>query len=82
MTTPLAQNLTHARTHYKRPDGLCGLTQTELAQRAGLTDKLVSGIETGQVEVPRPLTLARLATALETTVRALTGEDDSEAKSA
>ena len=74
--TTLAQNLTHARTHYKAPDGRCGLTQIELAQRAGMTDRAVSAIETGVVEEPQSLTLARLATALDTTVEALTGNSE------
>ena len=72
MTTPLAQNLIRARTHYKRPDGGCGLTQIELAQRAGMQPNAVSAIETGFMESPRQLTLARLAVALDTTVEALT----------
>ena len=76
MSTSLAQNLTHARTHYKRPDGLCGLTQIELAQRAGMQPNAVSAIETGVVEYPQALTLARLAVALDTTVEALTGNSD------
>ncbi len=74
MSNSLAQNLTHARTHYKRPDGLCGLTQEALAEKAGVKPNAVSGIETGLVTYPRALTLARLATALDTTVEALTGE--------
>ena len=74
MSTTLAENLIYARTHYKRPDGPCGLTQVELAQRAGLTDKAVSDIETGKVE-PHKLTKARLAVALDTTVEALTGNE-------
>ena len=76
MTTPLAQNLIHARTHYKAPDGRCGLTQIELAQRAGMKPNAVTAIETGVVEYPRQLTLARLAVALDTTVEALTGDSE------
>lgn len=74
MTTLIAQNLTHARTHYKRPDGRCGLTQIELAQQTGLTDKAISAIETGAIEHPQRLTVARLAVALDTTVEVLLGE--------
>ena len=76
MTTTLAQNLTHARTHYKRPDGVCGLTQEALAEKAGVKPNAVSGIETGIVTYPRALTLARLATALNTTVEALKGVEE------
>lgn len=75
MSTPLAQNLIHARTHYKAPDGRCGLTQIELAQRAGMQPNAVSAIETGVIEHPQHLTLARLAVALDTTVEVLLGED-------
>ena len=75
MSTILAENLTTARTHYKSTDGPCGLTQEELAQRAGLTAKAVSAIECGQIERPNKLTMARLAEALNTTVQALMGED-------
>lgn len=78
MPNPLAQNLIHARTHYKPADGPCGLTQIELAQRAGMEPNAVSAIETGLVEYPRALTLARLATALDTTVESLTGDGESE----
>ncbi len=74
--TTIRENLTHARTHYKRPDGLCGLTQIELAQRAGMKPNAVSAIETGVIEHPQRLTLARLAVALDTTVEILLGENE------
>lgn len=41
-----------------------GLTQKELAQKAGVTQSTVTQIETGTIAEPRPRTLTKLANAL------------------
>lgn len=48
----------------KRYRDVAGLTQEELAERAGLSVEAISGIERGLVHVPRKDTVARLADAL------------------
>ena len=47
-----------------------GLTQEELAERAGVSVRTICHVETGRIEHPRPATVRRLAEAL-----ALTGTD-------
>lgn len=51
-----------------------GISQTELASRAGITQKAISDIETGK-RSPHKQTLASLALALGVTVRELTGQE-------
>lgn len=57
----------------KAARGRTGLSQLELASRAGVDPGTVSGIELGQIERPLARTLARLADALEITVDYLEG---------
>ena len=56
-----------------------GLTQAELGERSGLSQRLISNIECGQREGTID-TLMRIAKALDVTVTHLTGEKDQEGK--
>ena len=48
-----------------------GLTQAQLAYKAGVGEKTLKRVESGHTEVPRPATLAALAGALGVAVAAL-----------
>lgn len=52
------------------------IPQWEVADRAGVTQAMVSALETGRCKEPWGKTLARLAKALDTTVDYLLGMDD------
>src|SRR5512139_1582541 len=53
------------RSHRQR----LGLTQQELADKAGVGERSVRNVESGQIEVPRPTTVRLLADALGLTGR-------------
>jgi DNA-binding SARP family transcriptional activator/DNA-binding XRE family transcriptional regulator len=53
-----------------------GLTQTDLATRAGISVRTVRDLESGRVRRPRPTTLRRLATVIDACVAARGDVDD------
>jgi transcriptional regulator with XRE-family HTH domain len=57
--------------HYR---GEAGLTQEELAERAGLAPSSVVHLESGEVKRPRAKTLAKLAAALGVDPREFSGK--------
>jgi len=57
----------------RRKRRLMRLTQCQLAERAGITQRVISAVESGE-RWPRPETLAAIASALETTPATLLTE--------
>lgn len=67
--TALALKLRAAR-------GRSGMTQAELAHKAGIKTTVLQRIEAGAVKRPNAVTVARLAEALGTSLEALEGHPD------
>ena len=63
---------THAGWWLRRHRQAAGLTQEELAQRAGLSVRAVSNLERGQTRMPHPNSLRRVARSLGLTEAAST----------